>query len=131
MEAQTSTREAWSATLAEHSSSMPCHSLCCQRIAYLLIPSCMTGVSANILTCMPCCKADTQSMYRLQAYAAARMAESVLRGLAGEDGVYECAYVESDVTELPFFASKVCSLFHLLTSLKMLIIVRKSLRTAG
>ena len=35
------------------------------------------------------------------------MAESVLRGLAGEDGVYECAFVNSDVTELPFFASKV------------------------
>lgn len=43
----------------------------------------------------------------LQAYAAARMAESVLRGLAGEDAIYECAYVQSDVTELPFFASKV------------------------
>ena len=35
------------------------------------------------------------------------MAESVLRGLAGEDGIYECAYVDSSVTELPFFASKV------------------------
>ena len=42
----------------------------------------------------------------LQAYAAARMAESVLRGMAGESGVYEAAYVASSVTELPFFASK-------------------------
>lgn len=41
------------------------------------------------------------------AYAAARMAESVLRGLDGEDGVVECAYVASSVTSLPFFASKV------------------------
>ncbi len=43
---------------------------------------------------------------RAQAYAAARMAESVLRGMAGEAGVYEAAYVASSVTELPFFASK-------------------------
>lgn len=35
------------------------------------------------------------------------MAESVLRGLEGEEGVYEAAYVESSITELPFFASKV------------------------
>jgi hypothetical protein len=34
------------------------------------------------------------------------MAESVLRGMAGEAGVYEAAYVASSVTELPFFASK-------------------------
>ena len=43
----------------------------------------------------------------MQAYAAARMAESCLRGLDGEQGVYEAAYVDSKVTELPFFASKV------------------------
>lgn len=34
------------------------------------------------------------------------MAESVLRGMAGESGVYEAAYVASSVTELPYFASK-------------------------
>ena len=44
-----------------------------------------------------------------QAYAAARFAESVLRGLEGEPDVYEAAYVESKVTELPYFASKVRS----------------------
>ena len=43
----------------------------------------------------------------LQAYAAARMAESCLLGLEGENDIYECAYVESNVTKLPFFASKV------------------------
>lgn len=43
----------------------------------------------------------------MQAYAAARMAESVLLGLDGKDDIYECAYVESSVTKLPFFASKV------------------------
>ena len=51
--------------------------------------------------------ADAGDGLAVQAYAAARMAESVLRGLAGEDGIYECAFVQSDVTELPFFASKV------------------------
>lgn len=35
------------------------------------------------------------------------MAESCLRGLEGEEGVYEAAFVASSVTELPFFASKV------------------------
>ena len=44
----------------------------------------------------------------VQAYAAARMAESVLLGLDGNDDIYECAYVDSSVTKLPFFASKVC-----------------------
>ena len=52
-------------------------------------------------------KAGAGSATLSMAYAAARMAESVLRGLDGEDGVYECAYVASSVTELPYFASKV------------------------
>merc|ERR1719454_2381689 len=40
------------------------------------------------------------------AYAGARLGKTVLRGLAGVDTT-ECAYVESTVTELPYFASKV------------------------
>merc|ERR1712087_550524 len=40
------------------------------------------------------------------AYAAARFAKAVLTGLSGQDTV-ECAYVESTVTEMPYFASKV------------------------
>lgn len=40
------------------------------------------------------------------AYAGARLGKAVLRGLAGVDTT-ECAYVESNVTELPYFASKV------------------------
>ena len=35
------------------------------------------------------------------------MAESVLAGLSGEGNVYECAFVDSQVTELPYFATKV------------------------
>ncbi|CAN6226212.1 unnamed protein product [Urochloa humidicola] len=42
------------------------------------------------------------------AYAAARFVEASLRGLAGDGGVYECAYVQCQVVpELPFFACRV------------------------
>merc|ERR1712146_812913 len=40
------------------------------------------------------------------AYAGARFASSILSGLAGEPKV-ECAYLMSDITDLPYFASKV------------------------
>ena len=40
------------------------------------------------------------------AYAAAKFAESCLLALQGQS-VVECAYVESHVTDLPFFASQV------------------------
>jgi hypothetical protein len=41
------------------------------------------------------------------AYAGALFADACLRGLNGEPNVVECSFVESNVTELPFFASKV------------------------
>merc|ERR1711904_10033 len=40
------------------------------------------------------------------AYAGARMAKSVLAGLMGRKRT-ECAYVASDITDLPYFSSKV------------------------
>jgi malate dehydrogenase len=40
------------------------------------------------------------------AYAGARLGSSILAGLAGRRRV-ECAYVKSDVTDLPYFTSKV------------------------
>merc|ERR1711982_310238 len=40
------------------------------------------------------------------AYAGARFASSILSGLAGKPTV-ECAYVMSNITELPYFTSKV------------------------
>merc|ERR1712115_376613 len=40
------------------------------------------------------------------AYAGARLASSILSGLAGKPTV-ECAYVMSNITELPYFTSKV------------------------
>lgn len=51
-------------------------------------------------------KAGAGSATLSMAYAAARFAESCLRGLDGEE-VYECSYVESTVTDLPYFSSKV------------------------
>merc|ERR1711959_767759 len=51
-------------------------------------------------------KAGKGSATLSMAYAGARLGKAVLRGLAGMDTV-ECAYVESNVTSLPYFATKV------------------------
>ncbi|PKI77982.1 hypothetical protein CRG98_001602 [Punica granatum] len=51
-------------------------------------------------------KAGAGSATLSMAYAAARFVESSLRALNGDD-VYECAYVQSDINELPFFASRI------------------------
>ncbi|KAI7836927.1 hypothetical protein COHA_009259 [Chlorella ohadii] len=53
-------------------------------------------------------KAGAGSATLSMAYAAARMAESVLLGLEGEQGIVECTFVESDVhPDFQYFASKV------------------------
>nr|QKY65060.1 plastidic NAD-dependent malate dehydrogenase transcript variant 1 [Passiflora biflora] len=52
-------------------------------------------------------KAGAGSATLSMAYAAARFVESSLRALDGDADVYECAFVQSDLTELPFFASRV------------------------
>ncbi|KAG2694468.1 hypothetical protein I3843_08G141900 [Carya illinoinensis] len=52
-------------------------------------------------------KAGTGSATLSMAYAAVKFADACLRGLRGDLGVVECAFVASSVTELPFFASKV------------------------
>ena len=56
----------------------------------------------------------TAACYKLQgsatlsmAYAGALFADACLRGLNGEVNVVECSFVESTVTDLPFFASRV------------------------
>lgn len=44
----------------------------------------------------------------MQAYAAARMAESVLLALNGDKNVVECTFVESSIVPgLPYFSSKI------------------------
>ncbi|XP_057972427.1 malate dehydrogenase, chloroplastic isoform X2 [Malania oleifera] len=52
-------------------------------------------------------KAGAGSATLSMAYAAARFVESSLRALDGDADVYECAYVQSEITELPFFASRI------------------------
>jgi malate dehydrogenase len=52
-------------------------------------------------------KAGKGSATLSMAYAGAVFASSVLKGLNGDPNIVECSYVQSNVTELPFFASKV------------------------
>ncbi|KAJ0975312.1 hypothetical protein J5N97_017277 [Dioscorea zingiberensis] len=52
-------------------------------------------------------KAGAGSATLSMAYAAARFVESSLRALDGDGDVYECTFIQSDLTELPFFASRV------------------------
>ncbi|KAK6128247.1 hypothetical protein DH2020_038020 [Rehmannia glutinosa] len=52
-------------------------------------------------------KAGAGSATLSMAYAAARFVESSLRALDGDSDVYECSFIQSDLTELPFFASRI------------------------
>lgn len=52
-------------------------------------------------------KAGAGSATLSMAYAAVKFADACLRGLRGDAGVVECTFVASQVTELPFFATKV------------------------
>ncbi|KAI4327289.1 hypothetical protein L6164_019768 [Bauhinia variegata] len=52
-------------------------------------------------------KAGAGSATLSMAYAAVKFADACLRGLRGDAGIIQCAYVGSQVIELPFFASKV------------------------
>ncbi|KAL8123567.1 malate dehydrogenase, chloroplastic-like [Apium graveolens] len=52
-------------------------------------------------------KAGAGSATLSMAYAAARFVESSLRALDGDTDVYECAFVQSELTELPYFASRI------------------------
>ncbi|KAL0921874.1 hypothetical protein M5K25_008988 [Dendrobium thyrsiflorum] len=52
-------------------------------------------------------KAGAGSATLSMAFAAAKFADACMRALRGDAGVVECAFVASQVTELPFFASKV------------------------
>lgn len=52
-------------------------------------------------------KAGAGSATLSMAYAGARFAFSLLRGLKGEPNVIECAYVKSDVTEASYFSTPI------------------------
>ncbi|KAK9868231.1 hypothetical protein WJX84_011521 [Apatococcus fuscideae] len=51
-------------------------------------------------------KAGKGSATLSMAYAAAEFGNSCLRAMAGEANITECAYVDSHVTDLPYFATK-------------------------
>ncbi|KAI7732735.1 hypothetical protein M8C21_022533 [Ambrosia artemisiifolia] len=52
-------------------------------------------------------KAGAGSTTLSMAYAAVKFADRYLRGLRGDVDIVDCAFVESRVTELPFFATQV------------------------
>lgn len=52
-------------------------------------------------------KAGGGSATLSMAYAGAEFADAVMAGLAGEKGIKECTFVESTITEAPFFSSPV------------------------
>lgn len=43
----------------------------------------------------------------LHSYAGAVFADACLKGLNGVPDIVECSYVQSTITDIPFFASKV------------------------
>lgn len=50
-------------------------------------------------------KAGGGSATLSMAYAAARFTDSLIKGMNGQEGVVECAYVESNVTECTYFST--------------------------
>lgn len=52
-------------------------------------------------------KAGGGSATLSMAYAGAEFADSVMAAMAGETGVTECTFVESSITDAPFFSSPV------------------------
>merc|ERR1712088_647912 len=52
-------------------------------------------------------KAGAGSATLSMAYAAARFTDSLIKAMDGQEGVIECAYVASNVTESPYFATPV------------------------
>jgi len=52
-------------------------------------------------------KAGAGSATLSMAYAAARFTDSVIKALNGQEGVVECAYVQSDLTDATFFATPI------------------------
>jgi len=50
-------------------------------------------------------KAGAGSATLSMAYAAARFTDSLIKGMSGQEGVVECAYVASDVTEAKYFST--------------------------
>merc|ERR1712096_134487 len=52
-------------------------------------------------------KAGAGSATLSMAYAAARFTDSLIKGMQGQEGVVECAYIASDITECKYFSTPV------------------------
>ena len=52
-------------------------------------------------------KAGAGSATLSMAYAAARFTDSLIKAIQGQEGVVECAYVASDITESPYLATPI------------------------
>jgi malate dehydrogenase len=52
-------------------------------------------------------KAGAGSATLSMAYAGARFTFSLLRAMKGEQGVIECSYVKSEITEATYFATPI------------------------
>merc|ERR1712210_131579 len=52
-------------------------------------------------------KAGAGSATLSMAYAAARFTDSLIKGMTGQEGVVECAYVASDLTEATYFSTPI------------------------
>ncbi|KAJ6378992.1 hypothetical protein OIU78_029083 [Salix suchowensis] len=76
----------------------------CHSIAMVL---CSSIMFESAFGCILQAKAGAGSATLSMAYAAVKFADACLRALRGDAAVVHCAYVASEVTELPFFASKV------------------------
>jgi len=68
-------------------------------LIFSTIAICMTSVAVVNA------KAGRGSATLSMAYAGAHFVDSMLRGIEGQEGVVECAFVASELTDAPFFAS--------------------------
>ena len=73
-------------------------------LTYLLLLATFPVSSSEII--VQFCS-DLINLSQLCSYAGALFADACLKGLNGVPDVVECSFVQSTVTELPFFASKV------------------------
>merc|ERR1711872_601390 len=87
---------------------MPIISQCSPAVEF--DPDTLTKLTARIQdagTEVVKAKAGAGSATLSMAYAAARFTDSLIKGMSGQEGVVECAYVASDLTECKYFSTPV------------------------
>merc|ERR1712038_78177 len=87
---------------------MPVISLCTPKVEFA--PDVLKPLTERIQdagTEVVKAKAGAGSATLSMAYAAARFTDSLIKAMNGKEGVVECAYVASNVTEAPYFATPI------------------------